>query len=42
LDRLRLRWRPLTRPARGTHLYDVVVGDAAGNVRRGSGTFVID
>jgi hypothetical protein len=41
-DRSRLRWRPLERPARGTHRYEVVVGDAAGNVRRQSGTFVID
>ena len=41
-ERRRLRWRPLARPPRGTHRYAVVATDAAGNVERRSGAFVID
>jgi hypothetical protein len=37
-----LRWRPLRAPARGTHRYEVVATDRAGNVARHSGTFVLD
>ena len=37
-----LRWRPLQRPARGHHRYEVVAVDHTGNVTRRSGTFVID
>jgi hypothetical protein len=37
-----LRWRPLQRPARGRHRYEVVAVDRTGNVTRRSGTFVID
>jgi hypothetical protein len=37
-----LRWRPLAPPKAGTHKYDVVAGDRAGNVGVRSGTFVLD
>ena len=37
-----LRWRPLRKPAKGTHRYEVVAVDRAGNVTRRSATFVID
>jgi hypothetical protein len=37
-----LRWRPLARPAKGAHKYDVVVEDRAGNASIRSGTFVLD
>lgn len=37
-----LRWRPLRAPARGTHRYEIVAGDRAGNVARHAGTFVLD
>jgi hypothetical protein len=37
-----LRWRPLRAPARGTHRYEVVATDRAGNVARRAGTFVLD
>lgn len=41
-ERRGLRWRPLERPARGTHRWTLVVTDAAGNVARDSGAFVLD
>ena len=37
-----LVWRPLAPPARGTHRYVLEARDRAGNVRRVSGTFVLD
>jgi hypothetical protein len=37
-----LRWRPLKRPASGTHKYDVIAEDRAGNQSIRSGTFVLD
>jgi len=37
-----LVWRPLARPARGTHHYVLEARDRAGNVRRTGGTFVLD
>jgi hypothetical protein len=37
-----LRWRPLKRPAAGTHKYDVIAEDRAGNASIRSGTFVLD
>ncbi|TMQ71610.1 MAG: M23 family metallopeptidase [Candidatus Eisenbacteria bacterium] len=37
-----LRWRPLKRPASGTHKYDVIAEDHAGNQSVRSGTFVLD
>lgn len=37
-----LRWRPLKRPRAGTHRYDVVAADRAGNLSVRSGTFVLD
>jgi len=37
-----LRWRPLKPPAPGTHRYDVIVEDRAGNATVRSGTFVLD
>jgi hypothetical protein len=37
-----LRWRPLRRPSKGTHRYEVVAVDRAGNVTRRGATFVID
>jgi hypothetical protein len=37
-----LRWRPLAAPKAGTHKYDVVAGDHAGNTAIRSGTFVLD
>ena len=37
-----LVWRPLAPPARGTHRYELEARDRAGNVRRTSGTFVLD
>ena len=36
-----LRWRPLRAPAKGTHRYEVVATDRAGNVARRAGTFVV-
>ena len=36
-----LRWRPIRAPARGTHRYEVVATDRAGNVARRAGTFVV-
>jgi murein DD-endopeptidase MepM/ murein hydrolase activator NlpD len=36
-----LRWRPMRAPARGTHRYEVVATDRAGNVARRAGTFVV-
>ncbi|MGH7742767.1 MAG: hypothetical protein ACRENS_12190, partial [Candidatus Eiseniibacteriota bacterium] len=38
----KLRWKPRTPPAAGTHHYVVVAVDRAGNERRVSGTFVIN
>ena len=37
-----LRWRPLRPPGRGTHRFEVVASDRAGNVGRRSGSFVLD
>jgi hypothetical protein len=37
-----LRWRPLAVPKAGTHKYDVVAADRAGNTAIRSGTFVLD
>ena len=37
-----LRWRPRERPAKGSHVIEVVAGDKAGNVRRRRATIVID
>jgi hypothetical protein len=37
-----LRWRPLRRPKRGTHRFEVVAGDRAGNLGRSAGSFVLD
>lgn len=37
-----LQWRPQVRPARGTHRYSLEARDRAGNLRRASGTFVLD
>jgi hypothetical protein len=37
-----LRWRPLARPKAGSHRYDVVAADRAGNLSIRSGTFVLD
>jgi hypothetical protein len=37
-----LRWRPLAAPKAGTHKYDVVAGDRAGNTAIRSGTFVLN
>ena len=37
-----LRWRPLVRPPSGSHRYQVIAADKAGNARRASGTFVLD
>ncbi len=37
-----LRWKPLAPPAKGAHVYQVVVADRAGNTRRSSGRFVLD
>ena len=37
-----LRWRPLQKPAAGTHKYDVIAEDRAGNATVRSGTFVLD
>ncbi|MGH7730789.1 MAG: hypothetical protein ACRENJ_05995, partial [Candidatus Eiseniibacteriota bacterium] len=36
-----LRWRPPRRPHAGSHRYQVVVRDRAGNERRASGTFAV-
>jgi hypothetical protein len=41
-ERQRLRWRPLKRPARGSHAYEVVATDVAGNARRERGSFVLN
>jgi murein DD-endopeptidase MepM/ murein hydrolase activator NlpD len=38
----KLRWKPRTPPARGTHRYVLIAADRAGNERRVSGTFVIN
>lgn len=37
-----LRWRPLAPPSKGTHRYDVIAEDHAGNQSIRSGTFVLD
>ena len=37
-----LRWRPLHRPAKGSHRLSVIATDRAGNQRIRSGTFVLD
>ncbi len=37
-----LRWRPLRRPAPGTHRYEIVAVDRTGNVTRRRASFVID
>ena len=37
-----LRWRPRVPPASGTHRFTVTATDRAGNIGRGSGSFVID
>jgi hypothetical protein len=37
-----LVWRPLAPPRAGRHTYELEVRDHAGNVRRASGTFVLD
>ena len=37
-----LRWRPLEPPPSGTHRYDVVAADRAGNISVRSGTFMLD
>jgi len=37
-----LVWRPLAPPPAGTHRYELELRDRAGNVRRLSGSFVID
>lgn len=38
----KLRWKPRTPPASGTHRYVVIAADRAGNERRVTGTFVIN
>jgi hypothetical protein len=40
-DRAVLRWRPLAAPSVGSHSYEVVATDHAGNVGRQTGTFVV-
>jgi hypothetical protein len=40
-DHARLRWRPLTRPAKGAHRYTVRVVDRAGNTVEASGRFSV-
>jgi len=37
-----LRWRPVARPAKGTHRVEVVATDKAGNVRRRTASLVLD
>ncbi|MEO5618567.1 MAG: M23 family metallopeptidase [Candidatus Eisenbacteria bacterium] len=37
-----LQWIPISRPAKGAHRYTLEVRDRAGNLRRHSGTFVLD
>jgi hypothetical protein len=37
-----LRWRPHRRPKSGSHAFEVVATDRAGNVGRRAGTFVLD
>lgn len=41
VERAVLRWRPLAPPAAGSHRYEVVATDRAGNETRRSGTFVV-
>jgi hypothetical protein len=41
-DQNRLRWRPRARPDAGTHSYQVIVVDRAGNRSRAAGSFVLD
>lgn len=41
-EKRELRWRPLARPARGTHQYVVRAIDRAGNAASRRGTFVLD
>jgi hypothetical protein len=41
VERAVLRWRPLAPPAAGSHRYEVVATDRAGNETRRGGTFVV-
>jgi hypothetical protein len=37
-----LRWKPIAAPRPGTHRYEIVAADHAGNTARRSGSFVLD
>jgi hypothetical protein len=41
IERAVLRWRPLHPPPAGSHRYEVIATDVAGNVARASGSFAV-